>query len=92
MKITQTTIQKTFYVQIKDKTYYVDFVNSDDHNLSLLNRNNWEIYDESHEELDLYTYDNTNKKRAREIKKNWQLAKKLINFCIKHFNDYEPLK
>ena len=92
MKINQTTIQKAFYIRIRKKTYYVNFVNSDGQTLDLINRNNWEIYDENNEELDLYTYDNINKKRAREIKVNWQLANKMIKFCIKQFNDYNPLK
>ena len=92
MKLTQTAVQKTLYIEINKKTYYVNFVNSDGQILDLLNGNNWEIYDENNEELDLYTYNDTNKKRSKEIKANWQLANRIIKFCIKHFNNYNPLK
>ena len=71
MKLLQTVIQKFFTVTNRGKTYYIDFINSDDEIL-LGNRDYWEILDEEWEEV------------------NKKLKIKLINFCIKHFDDYKP--
>ena len=89
MKLTQTVIQKTFRVEYKEKVYYVDYLNSDRQTLVLLNRDDWEICDEDHNDLDIYTF-YEDKKRIREVKKNLLLADKLISFCIKNFNTYNP--
>lgn len=92
MKIEQTTIQKTFTIRYKNKTYYVDYINSDGQTLSLLNRNNWEVFTDDHESLDLYLFKNSSKKDKLKANKDLILANKLIGFCIKHFNDYEPFE
>ena len=90
MKLTQSTIQKYFTVTHKGKTYYVDYANSDGQTLLLSNRNYWEILDEELEELDIYIHNDTTKKELKQIDKNTKLYRKLIKFCIKHFNDYQP--
>ncbi len=90
MKIEQTTIQKTFTVSYRNKTYYIDYVNSDGQTLALLNRNNWEIYREDHELLEIYLFKCDSEKEKLMAKKNVELANKLIELCIKHFNDYKP--
>ncbi|MEK6862407.1 MAG: hypothetical protein AABY07_10685 [Nanoarchaeota archaeon] len=89
MKLEQTTIQKTFTVQDNRKTYYVDYLNSNGQILGLLNRNNWEITDENGEELGIYEFQSSTKREKMQIKENRILARKLINVCIKHFNDYK---
>ncbi len=91
MKLIQTVIQKTFCVKYKGKTYYIDYVNSDGQALALINRNNWEVYDEDRNELDIYTFYEDSKKRLKEIEKNLRLTDKLISFCISRFNKYDPL-
>ena len=72
MNLSQTVIEKYFTVKHKGKTYYVDFINSDDA-IMIGNRDEWEVLDEELEYID-------------DIK----LIDKLINFCVKHFDDYEP--
>ena len=72
MEIEQTTLQKTFTIKLKDKTYFVDYLNSDGQILGLINRDN--------------------KKEKEQAEKNLELADKLISFCIKHFEDYNPVK
>jgi len=89
MKLTQSVIQKYFTVTHKGKTYYVDYINSDDR-IMLGNRNYWQVLDEELEELNIYIFKNTTKKEKQQITKNRKLYLKLINFCIKHFNDYKP--
>ncbi|MBS3077365.1 hypothetical protein J4233_03770 [Candidatus Pacearchaeota archaeon] len=92
MEIEQTTLQKTFTIKLKDKTYFVDYLNSDGQILGLINRDNWEIYDENSEELQIYTFKSSSKKEKEQAEKNLELADKLISFCIKHFEDYNPVK
>ncbi len=92
MKITQFTIQRTFFVQHNGKIYYVDYLNSDGHILGLLNRNNWEIYNEDSNELNIYSFKGDSKKKEKETNDNRKLFIRLVNFCIKHFDNYQPLK
>ena len=90
MKLTQTIIDKTFFVQHKGKTYAVNYVNSDGQTLALCNRDNWDITDEEGELLNIYSFSKMAKKDEQEIKKNIHLFEELVNFCIKNFNKYSP--
>lgn len=76
MKLIQSTLGRSFTVKHKGKIYYIDYLNSDGQILGLSNRDYWEVIDEEHEEIDIYD--------------NRKLVNKLINFCIKHFNDFKP--
>ncbi len=67
----------------------MDYLNSDGQILGLLNRYYWEVLDEGLEELNIYVFDDTTKKELKQIKKNVKLYNQLINFCIKHFEDYQ---
>ncbi len=87
MKLTQSTLQRNFTIKLKDKTYYVNYLNSDGQTIGLINRDNWEVRDEEGEEINTYVFKNTNE---IEINKNLKLVNKLINFCVKHFEDYQP--
>ena len=92
MEIEQTGLQKNFSVRYKNKLYFVDYVNSDGQDLRLLNRDNWEIYDEDHESLQIYTLSSMTKEEKLKIQKNLKFAEKLIKFCMQHFEDYNPVK
>jgi len=50
MKLTQTVIEKHFTITHKSKTYYIDFIDSDDAIL-LGNRDYWEALDKEFEEI-----------------------------------------
>ena len=90
IKLIQSTLERSFTVKHKGKTYYVSYLNSDGPILGLLNRNYWEILDEELEELNIYIFKDTTKKEEQQIDKNVKLTNKLIEFCIKHFDDYKP--
>lgn len=90
IKLTQTVLEKNFTVEHKGKTYYVGYLNSDGQILGLSNRDTWEIYDEEGEELNAYIFKDTTKKEKKQIEKTAKLYYKLIDFCIKHFDDYKP--
>ena len=89
MKLVQSTLQRNFTVKHNGKCYYIEYINSDGQILGLLNRNYWEIWDEDSEEIQIYEFQEDSKKEKIQIKKNKILAKKLIKFCTKHFNDYK---
>lgn len=90
MKLINTALQRFFTVKYKGKVYYVNYLNSEKVMYSMFNRLDWEIVDEDREELDIYEFKDTTKKQKEQIKKNIELQDKLIDFCIKHFNDYRP--
>ena len=77
-------------VKHKGCTCYINYLNSDGYTLGLLNRFLWEIRTEDDEELDVYGFSASSKKELMQIKKNVILMNGLIDFCIKHFNDYQP--
>ena len=68
----------------------MEYANSDGYAAYLSNRYDWEILDEELEELCICEFQNDTKEERKQIKKNIKLANKLINFCIRHFNDYKP--
>ncbi len=68
----------------------MEYANSDGIAGYLFNRDDWEVLDEELEELCVCEFQNSTKKEKEQIMENIKLYNKLINFCIKHFNDYEP--
>ena len=86
MKLHNSSLQRFFTVNHKGKTYYVDYLNSEGPICGLFNRFTWQILDEELEEVYACTSKDSTKKEIEEAK----LIKKLINFCKKHFNDYQP--
>ena len=88
MKLLQSTLERNFTVKHYGKTYYLNYLNAD--GPILLNRYHWEILDKELEELNIYEFKSMTKKEKEQVKKNMELANKLIEFCIKHFNDFQP--
>ena len=90
LKLTQTILEKNFTIKHNGKTYYVGYLNSDGQILGLINRDNWEVYDEAGEELGICLFKGAKSKEKEQIKKNRRLYYKLIKYCIRHFNVYKP--
>ena len=89
VKLQQSILNKTFIINHKGKDYCVDYLNSDGHTLGLLNRDCWEVTDESRENVNIYLFKDSTKKQKEEVNKNIRLVRELISFCIKHFDDYK---
>lgn len=87
MKFTQTTLQKTFTIIYRGRTYHIDYLNSDGQILGLINRDHWMVYDEYGEELQIYLFKDDTEKEKRAVERNMKIAERLIDYCIKHFND-----
>lgn len=90
MKLEQTSIEKTFHIRMGNKIYYVNYLNSDGQIIGLINRLDWEIHDEDGEEVNIYYFSNMTDAEKRQVDRNCKLVENLIDFCIKHFNDYNP--
>lgn len=91
MKLVQTTIEKTFWIEFEGKDYHVNYLNSDGQSLAMINRNNWEILDEDGEEVSFYVFKGDDSNEMKKAKENLKLTNKLISFCIKNFNRYKPV-
>ncbi|MEK6932915.1 MAG: hypothetical protein AABW56_03930 [Nanoarchaeota archaeon] len=87
MKIKGYFLEKQFEVKNKGKVYYISYLNSTSQSLRLLNRDNWEIYEEDGDNLFEYIYKRNKFVLDKNIRK---LKLKLIKRCIKNFNKYHP--
>jgi len=90
MKVVQSSLERSFVVTCKGKEYFVNYLNSSGQIPNLANRFHWEVFDENHEELNIFEFENMTLKEKEQIQKNRELRDHLIDFCIKHFNDYNP--
>jgi hypothetical protein len=90
MKVVQSSLERSFVVTHNGKEYFVNYLNSSDQIPNLANRFHWEIFDENHEELNIFEFEDMANEEKEQIQKNREFRDHLIDFCIKHFNDYEP--
>jgi len=90
MKIAQSSLERSFVVTHNGKEYFVNYLNSSEPIPNLLNRFHWEVFDENHEELNIFEFKETTTEEKERIQNNIKLRDKLIKFCIEHFNDYNP--
>ncbi len=90
MKLIGNTLQKTFLIKYQGKEYFVDYLISDYPNPALINREIWKVIDEDGEELNTYSFKFITKKEKAKIKLNRNKYDRLINFCIKNFDSYQP--
>ena len=89
MKIIGNSLQKNFIVRDKGKNYFVNYVCADYLISSLINRSSWEITDEEGEELQIYCFGDDTLNIKNKIVRNIELFEKIINHCIKNFNNYQ---
>ncbi|MBI4116153.1 hypothetical protein HY449_00230 [Candidatus Pacearchaeota archaeon] len=89
MKLTGNILQRSFLVEYKGKEYYVSYLSADYPTL-LLNRESWEITNEDGEELQIYQFSSANKKEREKIEENIKIFNRIVGFCIKKFNAYNP--
>jgi len=90
MKVVQSSLERSFVVTRNEKEYFVNYLNSSGLIPSLVNRFHWEILDENHEELNIFEFEETTMEEKEQIQKNRELRDQIVDFCIKHFNDYNP--
>ena len=89
MRITQTTVQKTFTVEHKGEVYRVDYLNSDGQILGLINRENFEVSTEDGEEFNDYVFSDASQKERAEAQERAGIIRELILHVMEHFNDFD---
>jgi len=84
MQLESNQISRDWTILHKGKRFYVNYTYSDGQTLALLNRDNWEIFEETDngtEELDVYIFSDATPQQKKVAEKNIRLAEELIKFC-----------
>jgi len=90
MKLEANQLSRDWTVLHDDRTFYVNYTQSDGHTLALCNRDNWEVLEETDdgpEELDIYVFESDSQERQSKANANFRLMKKLIRFCIENWDN-----
>jgi len=90
MRIEVNQISRDWTILYDGRKFYVNYTESDGQTLALCNRDNWEVReetDEGTEELYIYVFKNDSKEQRRKAEENFEIMKKLIRFCIEHWDN-----
>ena len=90
MQIQANQISRDWTILHKGRKFQVNFTDSDSQTLALLDRDNWEIWEETDdetEELDVYIFKNSTPQQKKIAEENIRLAEELIKFCIKNWDN-----
>ncbi len=90
MQVESNQISRDWTVLHEGRTFYVNFTESDGQSLALLNRDNWEILeetDDSTEQLNIYIFKDDTPQQKRMARQNAKLAEELIKFCVKNWDN-----
>ncbi len=90
MQMETNQISRDWTILHNGRKFYVNYTDSDGQTLALLNRNNWEVLeetDEGTEELDMYSFSTDTLQRKKAVEENIRLAEELIKFCVKNWDN-----
>ena len=90
MQLETNQISRDWTILHNGRKFYVNYTDSDGQTLVLLNRDNWEIWeqtDEETEELDVYSFSTDTPQQKKTVEENIRLADELIKFCIKNWDN-----
>ena len=90
MQLTQNQISRDWTIEYKGRTFYVNYTQSDGQTLALLNRDNWEVWEETEEgteELNIYGLSDDTAEHRKIVQENSELMKRLIRFCIENWDN-----
>ena len=90
MQLEHNQISRDWTVLHEGRTFYVNYTQSDGQTLALMNRDNWEILEETDdgtEELDVYGWGDDTAEARETVWKNSELMKRLIRFCIENWDN-----
>jgi hypothetical protein len=91
MRLETNQISRDWTILHDSRKFYVNYTDSDGQTLALCNRNNWEVWEETDddvEELNEFVFkDDTPEERAR-AEKNSLLKERLIRFCIENWDNH----
>jgi len=90
MQLEANQISRDWTILHDDRKFYVNYTDSDGHTLALMNRDNWEILEETDdgpEELNVYVFKDDTPKEREIAAKNALLKEKLVEFCIENWDN-----
>jgi len=90
MRLEANQISRDWTILHGGRKFYVNYTESDGQTLALMNRDNWEVLEESDggpEELSVCVFkDDTAKQRQIAAKNAW-LKEELVKFCIQNWDN-----
>ena len=90
MQLEANQISKDWTILHGGRKFYVNFTESDRQTLALMNRDNWEVLEETEdgpEELNVYVFKDDTPKEREIAAKNALLKEKLVKFCIENWDN-----
>ena len=90
MKLETNQISRDWTIRHEGRTFYVNYTQSDGQTLALMNRDNWEVLEETDdgpEELDIYGFTGDSKEGRAQAHEHFGLMKQLIRFCIANWDN-----
>ena len=90
MQLEANQISRDWTILQQGRKFYVNYTESDGHTLALMNRDNWEVLEETEdgpEELSVYVFKNDTPKERELAARNARLKERLVRFCIENWNN-----
>ena len=90
MQLERNQISRDWTILHEGRTFYVNYTQSDGQTLALMNRDNWEVLEETDdgpEELDVYGFGGQSQEDRAKAQENFAMMKRLIRFCIANWDN-----
>ena len=90
MHIETNQISRDWTILHEGRRFYVNYTESDGQTLGLLNRDNWEVLEETDddtEELNVYVFKEDTPGQRERAEENARLKEKLVRFCIENWDN-----
>jgi hypothetical protein len=89
MQLERNQVSRDWTIRHEGRTFYVNYTQSDGQTLALMNRDNWEVLEQTEdgpEELNIYGFGGQNKEDRAKARGDFALMKRLIRFCIANWD------
>ena len=83
-------ISRDWTILHEGRRFYVNYTESDGQTLALLNRDNWEVLEETDddtEELNVYVFKEDTPGQREKAEENVRLKEELVRFCIENWDN-----
>ena len=90
MKVLQDTISRDWQVEHRGRNFLVNFTESDGQTLALVNRDNWEITEETDDgprEMTGVVLSGATKEEIRQAEDDLRIMTQLIRFCVEEWDN-----
>ena len=90
MKVEQNIVSRDWTVLHKGRRFYVNFTESDGQTLTLCNRDNWEVSEETEDGIEQFSaclFDDSTPEERMRAEKASRIIDELIAFCIDNWDN-----